>query len=927
MVVALTGWALIQGCQRNGDPAHAALLPPTDLTQWVNPMIGTAQMGHTYPGATRPYGMVQVTPQTRYEPLLQEDGSYNGETYRYCAGYQHADTTVLGFAHTSFSGTGHSDLGDLLLMPTVDAPDLTRDEQGAPRFGSAFQKENEHAEPGFYRTHFDRYDIAAEVTATDRVGLHQYTYESGGHAHMVLDLTYNIYHHPDKNVWTFVRVENDSTVVGYRQTTGWGRTRLVHFALRFDRPMLDFGYERGQELAYNGFYRRFDETHGFPEMAGRDLQAWFDFGTLDAGEALGIRVALSGVSTAGALANLEEETPSMQFDRLREDADAAWEQALSLVNIEPLRTEDATTFYTALYHSMLSPVLYEDVDGQYRGLDQNIHTSEGFTNYTVFSLWDTYRALHPWMNLTQPERASDMVQSMLAHAEQSVHGMLPIWSHQANENWCMIGYHAVSVLADAVATGVPGIDVNEALHAAVQTAQVPYFDGLGEYMEYGYVPDDLSHSSVSKTLEYAYDDWCIARLAEAAGKADVMAEFDRRAGSYGAVWDASSGFMRPRLADGTFRKEFDPLDTHGQGFIEGNAWNYGLYVPHANDSLIAWHGGPEAFIAHLDSLFTMELDDRYFAHTEDISRDGIIGNYVHGNEPGHHIAYLYNAAGAPEKTQERVRMICDRMYGPDVNGLCGNDDAGQMSAWYLFSALGFYPVAPGSGWYELGSPAVSRATVQLGAGRALSIETVGNAPGRFAVESVHWNGERIEGTRIHARELTQGGTLKFVFQTEAVDAELKGQTWQGSPPHACALNINLKGSKSEGWEISSHLNFNKGSWVVSPNDTHNMLGRFQLSIEANPFIQLAETTTEWPAPSNIEEPFGNPDISVAQLPTLYRQSFEVRSQADFQVQGHATFVLEPSCIFYRMDFELTQVQGVLELQTHALHRASPPNTI
>ena len=759
-----TGWS---GCHGAGmdvpSRAHDAEIPlhSPDPVAWVNPMIGTSRMGHTFPGATVPYGGVQLSPQTRFEPILAEDGGYNPRTYAYCAGYQYEDSVILGFAHTAFSGTGHSDLGDVLVMPTLGRPDLADEERGGPRFGSAYRHDTEISEPGHYAVTLDRHNIRAELTTTQRVGVHKYTFNTGGEAHVAVDLAYNIYHHPDKNVWTFLRVENDTTVVGFRQTTGWGRTRLVHFAVRFDRPMRSYGHVKGQTLAYNGFYRRFDETENFPEMAGRDLRAWFSFGVMAPGEQLGMRVALSSVSTAGALANLESEAPTQDFEATRKNARAAWRAALSLVDVEPLRPEDRTTFYTALYHSMLAPVVYEDVDGRYRGLDQNIHTSDGFTNHTIFSLWDTYRALHPWMNLTQPDRASDMVHSMLAHADQSVHGMLPIWSHYANENWCMIGYHAVSVLADAAATHVPNVPLDRALAASVRTASVPYFDGLGAYLEHGYVPDDLSHSSVSKTLELAYDDWCIARLAEAAGRTDVTQEFDRRAGSYAAVWDARSGFMRPRLSDGTFRKDFDPLDTHGQGFIEGNAWNYGLYVPHVVDSIVAWHGGPDAFVAHLDSLFTMELDDKYFAQTEDISRDGIMGNYVHGNEPGHHIAYLYNAAGAPEKTQERVREICDSMYGPDMLGLCGNDDAGQMSAWYLFSSLGFYPSAPGSGWYDLGSPSVRSARLSVGDGNVLQIEAPGNAPDVTRVARVLWNGTPLESPRIQAQELLQGGTLTF----------------------------------------------------------------------------------------------------------------------------------------------------------------------
>ena len=737
----------------------------SDYTQWVNPMIGTTRMGHTYPGATVPHGMVQLTPQTHYEPFLQPNGQYNPDTYAYCAGYQYADSTILGFAHTAFSGTGHSDLGDILVMPTTGKPDFTSDERGGPKYGSAFDHSRESAEAGRYRVHLDRYGIQAELTATPRVGVHRYTFESGGNAHLALDLSYNIYHHPDKNVWTFVRVENDSTVVGYRQTTGWGRTRLVHFALRFDRPIQQFGYQRGEPMTYNGFYRRFDESRNFPEMAGKDLRIWFDFGTFGAAEELGVRVALSSVSTAGALLNLETEAPTAGFEMHAFQAKEAWNEALGFIEIDPLRQEDLTTFYTALYHSMLSPILYEDVDGRYRGLDQNIHTSDGFTNYTIFSLWDTYRALHPWVNLTQPALAADLIKSMLAHADESVHGMLPIWSHYANENWCMIGYHAVSVLADAVAHGISGWDAKRGLKAAVQTAEVPYFDGVAEYLQYGYVPDDLSHSAVSKTLEYAYDDWCVARLAGTVGDSATARRFEQRAESYREVWDPSIGFMRPRLSNGEFREAFDSMETHGQGFIEGNAWNYGLYVPHAQDSLVQWHGGSAAFSAHLDSLFTMELDDAFFAHTEDISRDGIIGNYVHGNEPGHHIAYLYNYADAPEKTQARVRMICETMYGPDIKGLCGNDDAGQMSAWYLFSALGFYPVAPGSGWYDIGSPSVHSAHIALENGADLIIETIGNATTKTRVRSVRWNGERLEGWRIEATKLAQGGTLTFEYES------------------------------------------------------------------------------------------------------------------------------------------------------------------
>ena len=426
-----------------------------------------------------------------------------------------------------------------------------------------------------------------------------------------------------------------------------------------------------------------------------------------------------------------------------------------------MKEDDKTTFYTAMYHACLSPVLYEDVDGQYRGLDQNIHTSEGFTNYTIFSLWDTYRALHPLYNILHPERNNDMIKSMLAHHDQSVHHMLPIWSHYANENWCMIGYHAVSVIADAAAKNVGNFDIRRALKASVNTASVNYFDGLGDYMKYHYVPDDLSHSSVSKTLEYAYDDWCIAQIAFKAEDKNTAAQFMNRSSYYENVYDPSIGFMRPKLSDGTFRKDFDPMDTHGQGFIEGNAYNYGLYVPQNIPHMIDMMGGKEQMTQHLDSLFTMEIADKYIEKNEDITRDGIIGNYVQGNEPGHHIPYLYNWTGHPEKTQERVRMIMDTMYGPTVEGLCGNDDAGQMSAWYIFSSLGFYPVTPGSAEYALGSPLFKTAMIHLDNGKLLKIIANNQSTENVFVKSVSVNGKKIEGNTITHHEIINGGEIVF----------------------------------------------------------------------------------------------------------------------------------------------------------------------
>jgi predicted alpha-1,2-mannosidase len=759
---------LLFSCNQSPKENDVEKGPKKDFTQFVNPFIGTSKMGHVFPGATAPFGMVQLSPQTNFEVMFNEDGSYNGDTYEYCAGYQHRDSTIIGFAHTNFSGTGHSDLGDFLVMPTLGhlVLDPIETEEGDKGFYSSFSHDREDASPGYYKVNLDDYNILAEHTASDRVGFHQYTFPESKDAHIILDLVYNVYHHDNKNVWTFIRVENDSLITGYRQTKGWARTKKIFFAMQFSKPFKSYGHKNYDDVKYDGFYRRFNQTENFPEMAGKDIRAYFNFDT-EEDEVIQMKFALSHVSSVGAKNNLSVEIPHWDFDKTRSETEDKWNTELGKIDVETITEEDRTTFYTALYHTNLSPIIFEDVDGKYRGLDQNIHQSEGFVNYSIFSLWDTYRALHPLFNITQPNRNNDMIKSMLAHQDQSVHGMLPIWSHYANENWCMIGYHATSVIADAMVKNVGDFDASRALNASVSTANVEYFDGLGEYMEYGYVPDDLSHSSVSKTLEYAYNDWCISKMAGKQGNEILQKEFGARAENYSNVYDPNIGFMRPKLSDGTFRKDFDPMDTHGQGFIEGNAWNYGLYVPQDIDKMIEMMGGKERFTLKLDSLFTMEIDDALIAQHEDITRDGIIGNYVHGNEPGHHIPYLYNWTGHPQKTQERVRMILETMYGPTVEGLCGNDDAGQMSAWYVFSALGFYPVTPGSPDYAIGSPNVKEANITLENGKTLKVKTHNQSQENVYIASVSLNGERVNNFTITHNNLMMGGELVFEMSGSA----------------------------------------------------------------------------------------------------------------------------------------------------------------
>lgn len=741
--------------------ANAQDLVKHNLTNYINPFIGTQRMGHTFPGATVPFGMVQLSPDTD-TVAYEKDGKYNPDAYAYCAGYQYDDPTIVGFSHTHFSGTGHSDLGDLLLMPISGKLQLNPGKASQPESGyrSRYNHEQESASANYYQVDLLDYSIKAELTTSTRVGFHRYTFSDTTENYLIFDLMHGIYNFDDKNVWTFVRVENDTLITGYRQTSGWARTRTVYFALILSEPLQNYGHHKYDSLVYNGFYRKFNESQNFPEMAGRKLRLWLE-PKLQQNRQLMVKVGLSSVSASGALKNVITEIPHWDFDLVVQQGREQWNRELSKIQVETLNENDKTVFYTALYHSFLSPIVYMDVDGRYRGLDQEIHQAKGFTNYSIFSLWDTYRALHPLFNLVQPQRSNDMAESMLAHFDQSVHPMLPVWSHYANENWCMIGYHSVSVLADAIVKGTFKGDIKRALEAAAQTAEYKIYDGLGDYMRLGFVPEDKNPYSVSKTLEYAYDDWCIAQIADAAGDSARKAQFETRSFNYRNQFNATSGYMHPRFSNGKFKQEFDPYDTHGQGFIEGNAWNYGLYVPHQIPEMIGLMGGQKAFEAKLDSLFTLELSDEHIANNEDITRDGIIGMYVHGNEPGHHIPYLYNETGAPEKTQERTRMIQQTMYANAPDGLCGNDDCGQMSAWYIFSALGFYPVCPGSDEYFIGSPSVKSAKLDLGNGKTLDINAKNQSAENVYVKSVSLNGQAIAGHKLSHKMLMQGGKLEF----------------------------------------------------------------------------------------------------------------------------------------------------------------------
>ncbi|MGV0964709.1 GH92 family glycosyl hydrolase [Empedobacter falsenii] len=732
-----------------------------NLVKYVNPMIGTEKMGHTFPGATVPFGAVQLSPETDSIPYAVNH-KYNPKVYDYCAGYRFEDKTITGFSHTHFNGTGHSDLGDFLIMPTVGKLKLNPGTAQNPESGyrSRFSHQNETAEAGYYKVKLDDYNIWAEMTASTRVGFHQYTFPKSVDSHIILDLNAGIYNYDDKNTWTYVRVVNDTLITGYRQTRGWARNRTVYFAMTFSKPFKNYGQknEDGQ-VDYKGFWRKWNETQNFPLIEGKKIKMYFDFDT-EKDEKVKIKFAISPVSQTNALENLTTEIPHWNFEQVRNEAKENWNKELNRIQIKASEN-DKINFYTAMYHIFINPTTYMDVNGQYKGLDQEIHQAKDFTNYTTFSLWDTYRALHPLFNIIQPKRNNDMVKSMMKHYEQNPIKMLPIWSHYANENWCMSGYHSVTVIADAIVKGVYNGDANVALDACIVTANKRDYEGIGDYIDKGYIPAEKNGTSISNTLEYAFDDWSIAQAAKKLNRMDVYETFMKRSENWKNNYDASIGFMRPRLADGSFKKEFDPLNTHGQGFIEGNSWNFSFFVPQNPNGLIEAMGGKKKFGAKLDELFTMHLPDEYFADTEDITREGIIGGYVHGNEPAHHVAYLYNWAGQAWKTQEKIRMILDMQYKPTPDGLGGNDDTGQMSAWYIFSALGFYPVQQGSTDYGIGSPLVDHAILNLENGKQFEIDVKNQSKKNVYIQKIELNGKTYSSYNLNHFDIVNGGKITF----------------------------------------------------------------------------------------------------------------------------------------------------------------------
>ena len=755
----------------------AQVVAPKTASSYVNVFIGTNGMGHTFPGACFPYGSVQLSPDTDTIPHNVR-GVYQPRAYDYCAGYQYRDNTIVGFSHTHFSGTGHSDLGDILLMPysgkTLLRPGTKENPDGGYR--QRFSHTTEVARPGYYAVTLEDSKIECELTATEHCGVHRYTYPKGAAQKFVLDLSHGIYNYDGKVLWAQCNVITNEgqhprqVITGYRITNGWSRTNYTYFAILVNKPIKHYGCHDFGPQSYKGFWGRFDTEHDFPEMGGRKLVTWFEFE--DQGDQrLEVVVALSATSAEAALSNLlhdigsyaQDCAPSHYFDCMLQHNEQSWNRCLDRFTIQGSDDEKAM-FFTSLYHTLINPSLYMDADGRYRGIDQGIHTTSGRSvNYTVFSVWDTYRAFHPLVTLLDGTLANDIVASFYHHYEQSPHHMLPVWSHMGSENWCMVGYHGVSVLADALSKGLTGgYSPSRLVEAMKRTANCPYYSNTDTYRRLGYVPFEQNPSATSITLENAYEDWCIYHtLLQQKAAANDIETYRQRALSYRNVYDPQLGFVRARHADGSWKSPYSLLATSGEGLIEGNAWNYSFYVPHDVAGLMQLMGGEETFVQRLDTLFTMYLPDQFFAHTEDVTREGMLGGYVHGNEPSHHIPYLYMWTSQPWKTQYWVREIMNKMYRNHIDGLCGNDDCGQMSAWYLFSAMGFYPVCPGSGQYVLGAPYLPYLKVTLANGQTLEIKAPKVSDKNRYIQQVRLNGKPLTQAYLTHRQLLEGGTLEF----------------------------------------------------------------------------------------------------------------------------------------------------------------------
>ena len=698
----------------------------TDYTQYVNTFIGAADNGHTFPGACRPFGMIQTSPVT------------GAVGWRYCSEYVYEDSVIWGFTQTHLNGTGCMDLGDILVMPVTGNRHRAWD-----GYRSSFQKNSESATPGYYTVTLDEPGVKVELTATLHTALHRYTYNKADSASVLIDLQ----HGPAWNEKQYhsqvkacdVKWENDSTLSGHVRNSVWV-DQDYFFTLQFNRPVIS----------------TVDLPMGETEK-GRRIVATFD---LQPGEEVLMKIAMSTTGVEGAKANMAAEQPGWDFEGTRKQAKDEWNSYLSRIEMEGT-PDEMTNFYTCFYHALIQPNEISDVDGKYRNAADSIVTATGGKFYSTFSLWDTYRAAHPFYTMIVPERVDGFVNSLIDQAE--VQGFLPIWGLWGKENYCMIANHGVSVVAEAYAKGFKGFDAERAFQAIKQTQTVSHKlkSNWEDYMKYGYFPTDLTAAeSVSSTLESVYDDYAAADMARRMGKTEDAAYFSKRADFYKNLFDPTTKFMRPRKSDGTWKSPFDPTqaahaESNGGDYTEGNAWQYTWHVQHDVPGLIALLGGEEAFTNKLDSLFTVEL------RTQLADVTGLIGNYAHGNEPSHHVTYLYTLAGKPERTQELIRQIFDTQYRPAPDGLCGNDDCGQMSAWYMFSAMGFYPVNPVSGEYVFGAPQMPKFVLHLQGGKTFTVLAEGLSKEHKYVESITLNGEPYTKNYITHEDIMKGGTLVY----------------------------------------------------------------------------------------------------------------------------------------------------------------------
>ena len=704
----------------------------TDYTELVNPFIGTDFTGNTYPGAQAPFGMVQLSP----------DNGLGG--WDRISGYFYPDSTIAGFSHTHLSGTGAGDLYDILFMPVTLPYNETA--EGGLGIHSKFSHNDEEASAGYYRVKLQDYNINVELTATPRCGVQRYTFPKA-ESMVVLNLKKAM--NWDFTMDSQIEIVDSCNIRGYRFSEGWARGQKVYFATRFSRPFKSVEFDEA-EIKLKG------------EKVGTSKIARFMFDT-EEGDQVTIVTALSGVSVEGAVKNLNAEAPHNDFDQYLAAAKADWNKHLQRVAVKGGNADDQVNFYTALYHSMIAPTIYSDVDGQYYGPDKQVHQADGWVNYSTFSLWDTFRAAHPLFTYTQPERVGDMVQSFISFYEQN--GRLPVWNFWGSETDMMIGYHSVPVIVDAYLKGIGNFDAEKALEACIATSNIDEYRGIGSYKKNGYIPYNVTDQynsenwSLSRTLEYAFDDFCIAEMAQKMGKTDIANEYYKRSQNYRNVFNPATGFMQPIDDKGVFQPDFNP-DEYTAHICESNAWHYFWSVQHDIKGLVSLTGGQDKFAAKLDSMFTYIP-----AGNEElpIFSTGMIGQYAHGNEPSHHVIYLYNKVRQPWKAQKYAAQVMHDLYYNAPAGLCGNEDCGQMSAWYVFSAMGFYPVNPVSGEYEIGTPLFPEMRLSLGNGKTFTVLAPNVSRENIYIQSVKVNGQPYDKSYITHQQIMDGSTVEFVM--------------------------------------------------------------------------------------------------------------------------------------------------------------------